>query len=280
MKAFKLVVLFSLVSISLLAQESAKYRITYDCDAEEFVGKKATYRWTLDIGDESAVFYNSNYRNYNIELDSLAESADASVLLEEIAKLGKKYAGRNSLQVLTNKPEKGMYTYLDGAGGSSLRYEENLPQIDWQLVDSTKTICGYACNMAVGNVYGRNWTVWYSTEIPLLYGPYVLNGLPGLIMAASDNDGAFNFVVMGICEAPEGTSIKLDGVEKTMKCSRKRFLELRKESSDLTFNQRAERTRQQLGLDDKGTKVVVVNSDGKEVAGDELIPKRNYLDLE
>lgn len=51
---------------------------------------------------------------------------------------------------------------------------------------------------AVGSVYGRTWTVWYSIELPLNYGPYILNGLPGLIMAARDSDGLFDFKAVGV----------------------------------------------------------------------------------
>lgn len=275
-----LALILAVASTFLYAQEPAKYRITYDCEAETLVGKKETYRWVLDIGNESAVFYCSDYRNYNVELDSLINATDATVLLDKMAQLGKKYAGRSSLQVLTGKPEKGMYTYVNGCGDSSLRYEEYLPKIDWQLLDSTKIICGYDCNMAIGSVYGRTWIVWYSIEIPMMYGPYIFNGLPGLIMAVYDNGKIFNFEAIGIEHAPEDAIIELIGLEETKKCTRKRFLALRKESSELSLKERAERTRQHLGLDSKNMTVKVVNADGKEVSGAEPIPKRNYLDIE
>lgn len=269
-----------LLSATSMAQEPAKYRITYNCEAETLVGKKETYRWALDIGNESAIFYCSDFRNYNAELDSLINATDATVLLDKMAQLGKKYAGRSSLQVLTGKPEKGMYTYVNSCGDSSLRYEENIPKIDWQLEDSIMNICGYDCNMAIGSVYGRTWIVWYSTEIPMIYGPYIFNGLPGLIMAAYDNGRIFNFEAIGIEQAPEGAIIELLGLEEALKCTRKRFLVLRKESSELSLKERAERTRQHLGLDRKDMTVKVVNVDGKEVSGAEPIPKRNYLDIE
>lgn len=275
-----LTLIFATASTFFYAQEPAKYRITYDCEAETFVGKKENCRWLLDIGNESAVFYCSDYRNYNVELASLINATDATVLLDKMAQLGKKYAGRSSLQVLTGKPEKGMYTYVNGCGDSSLRYEEYLPKIDWQLLDSTKIICGYDCNMAIGSVYGRTWIVWYSIEIPMMYGPYIFNGLPGLIMAVYDNGKIFNFEAIGIEHAPEDAIIELIGLEETKKCTRKRFLALRKESSELSLKERAERTRQHLGLDSKNMTVKVVNADGKEVSGAEPIPKRNYLDIE
>ena len=38
------------------AQVQAKYRVTYDCDAQVVTGKPNTYRWTLDIGETTAIF--------------------------------------------------------------------------------------------------------------------------------------------------------------------------------------------------------------------------------
>lgn len=275
-----LIILLAISYACAYAQEKAMFRIIYNCDAESFVGKKETYRWTLDVGVKSAIFYNCKYRDYNIELDSLIKSTDVAALLGQMSMLGKKYAGRNSMQVIIGKPENGMYTYVNSSGESLLCYEESVPNIDWQLLDSTKIVCGYDCSMAIGNVYGRTWTVWYSTDIPMTFGPYILGGLPGLIMSASDNNNFFNFEVIGIEQAPTGTLIKFEGLKEVQKCSRKRFLALRKESSELTFKDRAERTRQQLGLDNKNTTIKVVGTDGKEVKADEMIPKRNYLDLE
>lgn len=277
---FLLTIILSFLNTCIYAQEAAKFRVTYSCAAEAFVGKKETYRWILDVGNESAVFYDNNNRRYNEELDSLKNAADGGDLLEKMLRARKKYAARNSLQILIGKPERDMYTYVSSIGVSSLRYEEPLPEIGWQLEDSTKNICGYDCNMAVGRVYGRIWTVWYATEIPVAYGPYILGGLPGLIMSASDNDGVFNFEAIGIETAPDNTAVGLAGIHETQKCTRKKFLSLRKESSELSLMERAERTRRQLGLDNKNMTVKVVNADGKETAGDEMVPKRNYLDKE
>ena len=60
--------LFLIFCSMAYAQEQAKYRVTYDCDAQIVTGKTNTYRWTLDIGETTAVFYNNNYRLYSSEL--------------------------------------------------------------------------------------------------------------------------------------------------------------------------------------------------------------------
>ena len=188
---------------AIYSQEQAKYRITYDCDALIVTGKSSTYRWTLDIGDSTAVFYNKNYRLYNHDLTELKAGGDATALVNQLPILGQKYPGKNDLQLVIGSPSKGKYTYYKQVLTSGLKYEDTIPAIKWQLTDSTKTICEYECKQAVGSVYGRTWIVCYSTDLPLNYGPYILSGLPGLIMDASDADGLFHFTAVGVEKAPE-----------------------------------------------------------------------------
>lgn len=66
--------------------------------------------------------------------------------------------------------------------------EESLPQ--WNLLDETKRIGKYTVYKAQGYkmVEGRNglvkrdFTAWYTPEIPVQYGPYLYSGLPGLVL--------------------------------------------------------------------------------------------------
>ena len=82
--------------------------------------------------------------------------------------------------------------YFERAGMSLLSYKE--PVINnWKLVDESKTIQSFNCRKAEVNYNGRNWTAWYTTDIPLAYGPYKFTGLPGLIIKISDQSGDYDF---------------------------------------------------------------------------------------
>lgn len=261
------------------AQEHAKYRVYYDCDAQIVTGKTNTYRWTLDIGDTTAVFYNKNYRMYDSELSKVKTQGGYNAMIDQLPVIGGKYSPKNDLQIIVGNPKRGKYTYYKQVLSSGLKYEDQVPSIEWQLVDSTKTICEYECKQAIGTVYGRKWTVWYSTDLPLNYGPYILSGLPGLIMAAKDFDGLFDFNVVGIENAPENTLVSIYKEGSHQKCTRKRFLELRSDSEGINKDQLVDRILSQRA---SGEKVIVYTLSGTD-ANDNAeieVPKYNHLDKE
>ncbi|MEM0519471.1 MULTISPECIES: GLPGLI family protein [Aequorivita] len=66
--------------------------------------------------------------------------------------------------------------------------KEILPKIEWNLSFKEKdSILGFLCNKAKGNFRGRTYTAWYAPDIPVHFGPWKLQGLPGLILKVSDD---------------------------------------------------------------------------------------------
>jgi len=73
---------------------------------------------------------------------------------------------------------------------TSLKFiKEKLPLQVWSLKDETKKIKSLLCKKAVTTYRGRTYTAWYTEEIPVIGGPWKFDGLPGLILEASSNDG-------------------------------------------------------------------------------------------
>ncbi len=64
---------------------------------------------------------------------------------------------------------------------------------EWTLHSETKTISGFNCNKASTTFRGRSYQVWYTPKIPVNFGPWKLNGLPGLILQAIDTKGQIEF---------------------------------------------------------------------------------------
>lgn len=73
------------------------------------------------------------------------------------------------------------------------QYEEPTPKIEWQLTVDTITLMGYLCHKAYTTFRGRNWTAWFTTDIPVGAGPWKLQGLPGLILKAEESEGDYGF---------------------------------------------------------------------------------------
>ena len=56
------------------------------------------------------------------------------------------------------------------------------------ITDETKKIGTYEVQKATARFRGRDYTAWFTSEIPLPYGPWKLVGLPGLILEAYDTN--------------------------------------------------------------------------------------------
>ncbi len=82
--------------------------------------------------------------------------------------------------------------------GPILQYSDLCPTFQWTLKSETMTIEGYRTSKAVMTYGGRDWTAWYTEDIPVDGGPYKFCGLPGLILKVSSEDGSYGWTLTGI----------------------------------------------------------------------------------
>lgn len=71
--------------------------------------------------------------------------------------------------------------------------KDNYHVFKWDISLETKNISGYLCRKATTNYRGREWVAWFTTKIPLAFGPWKLHGLPGLILEAYDITNRYTF---------------------------------------------------------------------------------------
>lgn len=70
----------------------------------------------------------------------------------------------------------------------------------WNITSEEKKIGDYTCRKATIEKDGRNWTAWFTTELPHQAGPRTLTGLPGVVLEASDSDGEVCWAFNGLVE--------------------------------------------------------------------------------
>lgn len=132
---------------------------------------------------------NDNQRSYNISL-------------------GKKKAENIYLDTKEN------FYFIETFFGKALKIKENNFANDWKMIDSTKYISNFKCKLATKYFRGRNYFVWYTDEIPTIFGPWKLNRLGGLILEARDEKNEFKINALGVKFTPKNDSKYVDMINQ------------------------------------------------------------------
>lgn len=125
-----------------------------------------------------------------------------------------------------------MKTQLDG---ERIIVKENLPAIEWNIKpDSKREIMGFDCIEAEALFRGRLYTAWFSPDIPVPFGPWKLQGLPGLILEAYDKMDEVHFYATRLNQQLGGLrqyNVNHDGNLQN-NISLKEYVELRQKDID------------------------------------------------
>lgn len=76
--------------------------------------------------------------------------------------------------------------------------KEEIGLINWKIENEFKEYGLYHCQKATCLFRGRFYTAWFTTEIPVSFGPWKFNGLPGLILEIFDSEHEVMFQLMSI----------------------------------------------------------------------------------
>ena len=119
------------------------------------------------------------------------------------------------------------YTQLAWGTTSDYWYSESIPAQSWDISDDTLSIVGYLCQKATCHFRGRDFTAWFTPEIPINNGPWKFGGLPGLIMKVYDKDEIFIYECARIEQ--QDYNIYMPDFNKYGKIERTKLLKLNKD---------------------------------------------------
>lgn len=199
MKKNFIIILLMIGGSSLQSQEvidSVKFRISYTFSYKT-TPLQSDYPRTdlmyLDIGKEVSKFYS----RYDQIRDSIqTEGLKNNMSINEINSLKKTYT-KGVPQIFYHLFQDNKFISTDRFVFLHTLYKETAKIPEWSIGNEEKDISGYTCRKAIAKYFGREWHVYFTSQIPLNLGPWKLWGLPGLILEASDKDNFFKYELHG-----------------------------------------------------------------------------------
>lgn len=218
-----IIILLSLNILVLFAQEQSIMECHYAETFKNNLNKKENVRqdeMILRIGKNSSEFFSCWLRERENITDSLTAKGAS---LNDIVAAREKIAYPISVQYYTiykNYPQKGMLTHTDNLAMQYYMCTDKLEIPDWKILQDKSEILGFNCQKATATFYGREWNVWFTTEIPIQEGPWKLCGLPGLILQAEDSEKDYCFKCVEIRKTNKTIQIPK---KNYIKCSKERL---------------------------------------------------------
>lgn len=178
-----------------IAPETMEFVYDYRCCVDTTGALAENYdsdNMLLQIGPDGLSKF-SSYKNLTVDSILMRSTQEQ---IADAAIEGKLSTGE-FMTIYKNYPA-GRITHTEKICQDWFCYDEEMPRLDWELTDSVTNVLGYECHSARCKFRGREWTVFYTEDIPLMDGPWKLHGLPGLIMKATGEKGHYTFECIGI----------------------------------------------------------------------------------
>lgn len=181
------------ICCSLSAQNRFFYEYTFIPDSTDKAEVKKEMM-LLDI-DKSG----SNYYSQDKFLADSTSKADLEKQLKlspnNITVNRRDKPGQVSYKVTKQYPDFKTYLFSRVSSDSYKIEEDKKPE--WKILPEKQKIGEYSAQKATTNFGGRQWTAWFSTDLPFQDGPYKFYGLPGLIVKIEDKTGSHSITLVG-----------------------------------------------------------------------------------
>jgi len=253
----KTIALFLLLYTCLVYSQNDRfvYEVDYKRDSTSHQITKENYN--LDITQDDIAYYN---RLYYIN-DSIYAKTEQNG-----------FKGFRLTSFFSKKSKNTFYKNYEYIGDANFyKIEEEVVNLNWKITDSTKMISDLKVQQAETSFGGRKWIAWFTKEIPLSYGPYKFNGLPGLIIEIYDTKKDYIFKLIKSEKIPKDyQSYTLRNfVENAIKTDYKKLNSLKLELYQNPFKYVLNGSGMSLALE-KGKKLML--EDGTMLTKEQLKP--------
>ena len=171
------------------------------------------YQLNYQFGEYIAVFNRQNLYNTTLEYDvkenkslytviKLDKDTKTGMLDDNTIVLGSKKIDNELVYSDFDTSEMVIQEQIDI---EMMNFVEKIPTIKWNLVNETKTENNLKLNKATTTFRGRNYSVWYTLDIPVNVGPWKLHGLPGAIVTATEDKGRYSWQLTGVKKLENST---------------------------------------------------------------------------
>lgn len=207
----------------------AAYKLTYQPDSTDASSVTSEEMW-LYLGDQISQF-SSKGRAIR---DSLDRSKKISgVGFTDFKARAEMTRTEFDYTIYKSIPEDRM-SYALQILRDKLRYEENKDVFEWEILPETKVIQGYESQKAKTEFRGREYTAWFTPEIPASDGPYKFNGLPGLILQLEDSRNQYSFELVRFEKLEEPVLFSLSTENYTLS-TKEKLLQLKRQYEENPF---------------------------------------------
>lgn len=266
----KLLLMISLLlGIMFFAQTQRffyEYKFIPDINVKDSI---KTEMMILDINKDGSKYYNhAKFVSDSIAKAEIEQQIKSGVNNFNISRKDKQ--GGVSYSVTKSYPDYKVYLFKTISSDKYKIAEDQKPE--WKILSEKEKIGEYNTQKASTTFGGREWTAWFTTDIPIQDGPYKFYGLPGLIVKIEDKTGSHKMTLVGNKKTqilPETeislpSNMRVFGIGgKDIEVSKKQYNKLWKDY----VNDPSKNMREMMMKNTDNSRIVfkVKGSDGKEI---------------
>lgn len=188
------VLFFMLLGILTNAQGNRffyEYKFIPDSNNKDEVKKEMML---LDIDKNGSSYYSHDKfvadSTGRANLEKQLKAGSGSISMNRTEK-----PGMVSYRVTKQYPDFKTYLFRSISMDKYKIREDQKPE--WKILPEKQKIGTYNTQKATTSFGGRDWTAWFTTDIPIQDGPYIFYGLPGLIVKIEDATGSHSMQLVG-----------------------------------------------------------------------------------